>query len=260
MIYVEHWFNEATNISISPDSSQVKAFQCYGCSLHRPHLNPVKFTSNSKNFPCITPYFSALAVVIPKTKRLNDKEYILRSSLFAIKQQVIDLHNNKYQQLEYKHNLLFNINEHSPDHEEQSNAPKDPIAYIQTPALQQQLARFRDKFTNRNTLEFYTDGSLDTSPLVDVLMGRAWIESNDPYKDQCTFTCKDFASSSCAEAFTIMAALVIAPYKCHVTICRDVNGPVRSGLGPVLNRSYWTIGPRTDLRTGTDRSYRTAVL
>src|SRR5581483_5460079 len=38
-----------------------------------------------------------------------------------------------------------------------------------------------------------------------------------------------------------------------IIICRDVNGPVRSGLGPVLNRCYWTIGPKTDLQTGTDQ-------
>ena len=52
-------------------------------------------------------------------------------------------------------------------------------------------------------------------------MGGAWIESDDPHNNQCTFTCKDFASSSRAEAFAILAALVTAPVRCHVTICTD---------------------------------------
>src|SRR5581483_11293109 len=59
------------------------------------------------------------------------------------------------------------------------------------------------------------------SPLVNVQMGGAWIESDDPQNDNCIFTCEDFASSSRAEAFAIMAALVTAPHKCHVTICTD---------------------------------------
>ena len=82
---------------------------------------------------------------------------------------------NKYQKLEYKHNILFGIREPSLDQEEQNDICNDPIAYIQPLILQQQLARFCDKYANQNTLEFYTDGSLDNSPLVNVQMGGAWI-------------------------------------------------------------------------------------
>src|SRR5438128_2336675 len=103
---------------------------------------------------------------------------------------------------------LFGIREPSLDQEEQYEACNDPIAYIQSLTLRQQLVRFCDKFINRNTLEFYTDGSLNNSPLVNVQMEGAWIESNDPQNDNCIFTCKDFASSSRSEAFAIIATLV----------------------------------------------------
>ena len=135
------------NIHVFPDSSEVLAIRCRGCSLHRPQLNPVKFTSCQKSFPCIAPYFCTLAVVIPKIKRITDNEYILRSSFFAIQQQALDLHKNKYQQLEFYHNSSFNIQEISPLVEEHDEL-NDPISYINPISLRKQLARFRDRFIN----------------------------------------------------------------------------------------------------------------
>ena len=52
-------------------------------------------------------------------------------------------------------------------------------------------------------------------------MEGAWIEANSPENDQFIFQCEDFASSTRAEAIAILAALITAPYKCHVTINTD---------------------------------------
>ena len=86
IVYVEHWHHVVKNIHVSPKSSEILAIRCKGCSLHCSHLNSVKYSSQSKNFPCIAPYFCALSVVILKIKRITDDEYILRSSFFAIGQ------------------------------------------------------------------------------------------------------------------------------------------------------------------------------
>src|SRR5581483_4287918 len=75
IIYVEYWYHVVDNIHVSPESSNVLAIKCRGCSLHRSNLNPVKYSSSSKSFSCIAPYFCALAVVIPKTKKITENEY-----------------------------------------------------------------------------------------------------------------------------------------------------------------------------------------
>ena len=108
----------------------------------------------------------------PKNKKKCRQRICTLQFVFAIEQQAIDLYKNKYQQLEFYHNSCFNIQNPSPPIEEYDEV-NDPISYINPISLRRQLARFRDKFTNRNELEFYTDGLLDPSPMVEVQMGGA---------------------------------------------------------------------------------------
>src|SRR5947209_7315778 len=97
--------------------------------LTSPTIEPCQIHFMPEKFSLYCTYFCALAVVIPKIKKIMDNEYILRSSFFAIQQQALDLHKNKYQQLEFYHNSSFNIQEISPPVEEHDEL-NDPISYI----------------------------------------------------------------------------------------------------------------------------------
>ena len=224
-IIVEHFQHSASNTNISPDSSEIHASKCRGCTIHSASLNPIHYTSCSKIFSCIAPYPNFIAVTIPKIKRISEMEYFLKTSFFALKQQALDLYAHNTEQAEIERIHIFNIletqNEVQFRHEEYPSEDSIILKHIEPLAVAQQLLYYRNLFAQYHELEFYTDGSFDPSNSPNVEMGCAWIETTDSDKHRFITKCQNFASSSRAEAFAILTALSTAPSGCHVTIVTD---------------------------------------
>lgn len=112
--------------------------------------------------------------------------------------------------------------------------------------IKKELTNLLNSFTNHQHLSFYTDGSLKAIGLVDCTMGFGWLQTN-PHAPHLTFKGQTIflPSSTRAEAFAILTALLCCPSNCTVSIFTDSSNCINNFYTFV---NQHTISPRRKLK------------
>jgi exonuclease III/ribonuclease HI len=219
-IIVEHWLPFSCNTQVTPDSAPPIISQCPGCLYNEHQYNALKYSKKRvHHYKCTRLLNSNLVITVPGTKSRNDNTYILKSSLFELKQQA-----------KYMYDRQGCLSDPSTPTMSRSSSPTfvhesnlDPILkHVSTANIRLQLWEIKTSLTDATNIQFYTDGSLSDAGTTNMKMGIAWVvaEPSELY-NEFSASCSLYPSSTRAEIFAILSALCVVPPNCHVQFMTD---------------------------------------
>ena len=203
-VLVEHWIE-------SPEFPQ-RLIRCSGCYLN----NTFTYVSNNITAaPCqcssFYPLFDVIIFQQTANKKHSNNTYFFKTPFF-VAYQLAEFHWKFY------HNIL-------PFYDDRQIIfhPENFISrYIQHGIIASQLIAIQQSFLRAPHLEFYIDGSLVNVGRESMSMSCAFIQSDSSFPfSKFVATLERFPSSTRAESFAALAALLTAPFGCHVDIYTD---------------------------------------
>ena len=206
-ILLEHW-----KFSVST-SSQHHLIRCNGCEFNTPDINFSSIIRDVSNLQYYSLHQIYDVTIYQKhaNKKISNDVYFFKTPIF-VAQQIAEYH------WKFLHGTLPFF-----DDQQYVSLPENLIhRFIQPGIIASQLTHIQRGFFNAPFLEFYTDGSLINVGREMMSMSCAFIQTRDPYP-QSNFiaTLERFPSSTRAESFSVLAALLTAPHNCHVDIYTD---------------------------------------
>ena len=223
-VFMTHYkvLSNITDVHITPHSRPRQLTPCNGKLDNCPHSRPY-YGSSSKAHKCyiLKELTHVLKVKISKSNQNNYLAHNYHTNRVAAYQDYIQLHSP----IDRTH-ITLNL---SKDNYFISSLIQGSQSVIS------RLNHIRSSIQHTKVLFFHTDGSLQPSNTIpedrNTYMGLAWILSttcNDNPTFNFNASTKFFASSTRAESFAILTALIICPKESTVNIYTDSLNAIRT--------------------------------
>jgi ribonuclease HI len=221
-IVVQHWCHYIDNTDISPSKAAPIVYQCPGCEINVARYNQLRpYRKQTSRYTCTTKYYASGAVLFPRAIKQGNN-FVLTVSLFELKQMAKErfLQHTRPPRPRY-----------CPPHDDTVNDPI--IRYVTNKLVRTKLIALKQKFKFAPTLTYYTDGSLKDPGTDTMKMGIGWVQTESfPCTSRGSFSAQveRFPSSTRAEIYAILSALVTAPRHCNIKLYLDNETAVKDFL------------------------------